>query len=151
MPSIRTSRTRAPPEGYEDIADMLDEYERKMREAEAASHEGKRKTESVWPILQLAHMRTRYVFDLYYKREAISRELYDWLIKERYADAKCVLFPIFFFFRCHAEQDGLLTLVCVYGMGSLSMHGAQLDGEVEAPGVREAVLCALHPSTGQQL
>lgn len=94
MPSIRTSRTRAPPEGFEDIADILDEYEGQMREAEAASHEGKRRTESVWPILQLAHKRTRYIYDLYYKREAISRELYDWLIKERYADAKYVCWGV---------------------------------------------------------
>lgn len=33
----------------------------------------------------LAH---RYIYDLYYKREAITRELYDWLLKEEYADAK---------------------------------------------------------------
>jgi bud site selection protein 31 len=30
------------------------------------------------------------VYELYYKREAISRELYDWLLKEGYGDAKCV-------------------------------------------------------------
>lgn len=30
----------------------------------------------------------RYIYDLYYKREAISRELYDWLLREEYADAK---------------------------------------------------------------
>jgi bud site selection protein 31 len=30
----------------------------------------------------------RYIYDLYYKREAISKELYDWLLKEDYADAK---------------------------------------------------------------
>ena len=30
----------------------------------------------------------RYIYDLYYKREAISKELYDWLLKQEYADAK---------------------------------------------------------------
>ena len=40
------------------------------------------------PIMRIAHARSRYIYDLYYKREAISRELYDWLLKEKYADAK---------------------------------------------------------------
>jgi len=41
--------------------------------------------------MRISHARSRYVYELYYKREAISRELYDWLLKEGYADAKYVL------------------------------------------------------------
>lgn len=40
--------------------------------------------------MRISHARSRYVYELYYKREAISRELYDWLLKEGYADAKYV-------------------------------------------------------------
>jgi hypothetical protein len=40
------------------------------------------------PIMRLSHARSRYIYDLYYKRELITRELYDWLIKQGYADAK---------------------------------------------------------------
>jgi bud site selection protein 31 len=61
-----------------------------MRDAENESHEGKRKAESLWPIMRISHARSRYIYELYYKREAISRELYDWLLKEGYADAKFV-------------------------------------------------------------
>ncbi|POV96163.1 hypothetical protein PSTT_15802 [Puccinia striiformis] len=32
MPKIRTNRTKPPPEGFEDIEGVLDEYERKMRD-----------------------------------------------------------------------------------------------------------------------
>ena len=60
-----------------------------MRDAENESHEGKRKSESLWPIMRISHTRSRYIYELYYKREAISKELYDWLLKEGYADAKC--------------------------------------------------------------
>jgi len=108
MPKIRTSRTKQPPEGFEDIesvslccarltplaadtkrqVQILDDYAKKMRDAENESHEGKRRTEALWPIMRISHGRSRYVYDLYYKREAISRELYDWLLKEGYADAK---------------------------------------------------------------
>lgn len=64
-----------------------------MRDAENESHEGKRKAEALWPIMRISHTRSRYVYELYYKREAISKELYDWLLKEGYADAKCVFCP----------------------------------------------------------
>lgn len=40
------------------------------------------------PIMRITHARSRYIYDLYYKRELISRELYDWLLKQGYADAK---------------------------------------------------------------
>lgn len=41
--------------------------------AETEPHEGKRKVESLWPIFRLHHQRSRYIFDLFYKRKAISR------------------------------------------------------------------------------
>jgi hypothetical protein len=68
---------------------ILEEYAKKMRDAENETHEGKRKAESLWPIMRISHTRSRYIYELYYKREAISKELYDWLLKEGYADAKC--------------------------------------------------------------
>lgn len=45
-----------------------------------------RESESLWPVIDLtvmriSHARSRYVYELYYKHEAISRELYDWLLK----------------------------------------------------------------------
>jgi bud site selection protein 31 len=86
-----------------------------MRDAENETHEGKRKTESLWPIMRISHTRSRYIYELYYKREAISKELYDWLLKEGYADAKCVIFPHIVFatrsdiakFDCQVEESGL--------------------------------------------
>jgi len=50
MPKIRTNRTKPPPEGYEDIADILEDYAKKMRDAENDTHEGKRKAEGVWYV-----------------------------------------------------------------------------------------------------
>ena len=79
-----------------------------MRDAENESHEGKRKAESLWPIMRISHARSRYVYELYYKREAISRELYDWLLKEGYADAKYVL-KFFFLFLLLTVLDSLLA------------------------------------------
>lgn len=58
--------------------------------AEAESHEGKRKAQSLWPIFRLHHQRSRYVYDMFYKKKAISRELYEWCIDEGYADAALI-------------------------------------------------------------
>lgn len=92
MPKVRTVRNRArqPPEGWDLIESTIEELDAKMREAETESHEGKRKTESLWPIFKIHHQRSRYIFDLFYKRKAISRELYDYCIKNRIADAALI-------------------------------------------------------------
>jgi bud site selection protein 31 len=114
MPPIRTSRNRKPPPaGFDDIEDTLLEFSNKMKDAENASHEGKKKYEVLWPIFQISHQRTscpslrhqeirlywllpllltgsRYIYDLYYEKEAISKELYDFLLKNKYADANLI-------------------------------------------------------------
>jgi hypothetical protein len=33
---------------------------------------------------------SRYIYDLYYEKEAISKTLYDWLLKNNYADAMLI-------------------------------------------------------------
>lgn len=58
MPPIRSARTRkAPPDGFDDIEDTLLEFSNKMKDAENASHEGKKRHEVLWPIFQISHQR----------------------------------------------------------------------------------------------
>lgn len=60
--------------------------------AETEPHEGKRKVESLWPIFRLHYQRSRYIFDLFYKRKAISRGmLYDLVefIRQLVSHASC--------------------------------------------------------------
>jgi bud site selection protein 31 len=92
MPPVRTARAsrKAPPEGFDDIEDTLLEFQTKMKDAENASHEGKKKYEMTWPIFQITHQRSRYIYDLYYEKEAISKQLYDYLLKNGYADAMLI-------------------------------------------------------------
>jgi hypothetical protein len=33
---------------------------------------------------------SRYIYDLYYEKEAISKQLYDWLLKNGYGDANLI-------------------------------------------------------------
>lgn len=92
MPKVRTVRNKArkPPEGWDLIEPTIEELDAKMREAETESHEGKRRAEALWPIFKIHHQRSRYIYDLFYKRKAISRELYDYCIKNRIADAALI-------------------------------------------------------------
>mmetsp|Transcript_22630 Transcript_22630/g.27318 ORF Transcript_22630/g.27318 Transcript_22630/m.27318 type:complete len:165 (-) Transcript_22630:518-1012(-) len=89
MPKIRTGRTKYP-EGWELIEPTLKALDTKMRDAEGESHEGKRKCESLWPIFRLAHQRSRYIYDLYYRRKKISRELYEFCLNEGWADKNLI-------------------------------------------------------------
>ena len=88
MPKVRRSRKKPPPEGWELIEPTLEELEQKMREAETDSHEGKRKVEALWPIFKIHHQKSRYIYDLFYQRKAISRELYDFCVKHLHSVSK---------------------------------------------------------------
>ena len=58
MPPVRTSRMRKPPPtGFDDIEDTLLEFSNKMKDAENATHEGKKRHEVMWPIFQISHQR----------------------------------------------------------------------------------------------
>lgn len=109
MPKVRRSR-KQPPEGWELIEPTLEELEQKMREgnyiliicdyisvnnyylftAETESHEGKRIQEALWPIFKIHHQKSRYIYDLFYRRKAISRELYDYCLNENIADKNLI-------------------------------------------------------------
>ena len=58
--------------------------------AENEPHEGKRKAETAWPIFRIHHQRSRYIFDLFYRKHEISRELYEFCLREKYADPNLV-------------------------------------------------------------
>jgi len=89
MPKVKTSKTKFP-DGWELINPTLEEFSKKMKDAETDPHEGKRKVESVWPIFRIHHQRSRYIFELFYRKKAISRELYEFCLREGYADANLI-------------------------------------------------------------
>eukprot|EP01054_Gregarina_sp_Poly1_P008593 Gregarina_sp_Poly_1__8592@NODE_50_length_17596_cov_118_903303_g43_i0_p9_GENE_NODE_50_length_17596_cov_118_903303_g43_i0NODE_50_length_17596_cov_118_903303_g43_i0_p9_ORF_typecomplete_len185_score26_51G10/PF01125_17/1_8e68_NODE_50_length_17596_cov_118_903303_g43_i01144812002 len=87
MPKVRTlDKKRRPPAGWELMESTLEELNARMREAEREPHEGKRKCEALWPIFRIHHQRSRYVYDMYFKKKAISKELYEWCLREGHAD-----------------------------------------------------------------
>ncbi|EFA77409.1 putative RNA splicing factor [Heterostelium album PN500] len=95
MPKIKTKRKKYP-EGWEELEPKLDEFQQQMREdeitisAENEPHEGKRKVEVLWPIFRIHHQRSRYIYELFYKKDGISRELYEFCLNEGYADKNLI-------------------------------------------------------------
>jgi hypothetical protein len=57
---------------------------------ETASHEGKRKAELTWPVFRIHHQRSRYIYDLFYRKKTISKELFEFCLDQGYADAALV-------------------------------------------------------------
>jgi bud site selection protein 31 len=53
-------------------------------------HEGLRKTESQWPIHQINWQKSRYIYDLYYTYNRISKEVYDYCITNKIVDAALI-------------------------------------------------------------
>lgn len=58
--------------------------------AENETHEGKRKCEALWPIFKISHQKSRYIYDLFYRRKAISRELFDFCLDQGHADKNLI-------------------------------------------------------------
>jgi bud site selection protein 31 len=91
MPAIRhSSKRKAPPEGFSDIETDLLIFSNKMKDAENARSDNVPRHAVMWPIFQISHQRSRYVYELYYEKEGISKELYEWLLKNGYADAQLI-------------------------------------------------------------
>lgn len=90
MPKIRTLKTKKAPEGFEAILPVLDEFAKQMKDAENSPLDAQRKTETYWKITQIHHQRSRYIYNLFYAKKEISRELYDFLLAEKYADANLI-------------------------------------------------------------
>ena len=83
-------KVRTPPPGFEYVEPILTAMDTELREQVNAPHEGLRKTESQWPVHQINWQRSRYIYDLYYTYEKISREVYDYCVNNKLVDAALI-------------------------------------------------------------
>lgn len=91
MAKISSSkRNKQPPEGYSKIEPTLTKLLVKSREAQTKSIKTENKNQSLWPIIQINHQINRYIYSLYYDRELISQELYNWLLQQKYANKNLI-------------------------------------------------------------
>jgi len=116
--SRRWGRQKKAPKGYDYIKPVLDALDSEMREAVNAPHEGMRKDEALWPIHQINWQRSRYIYDMYYKYKKISRELYEWCLREKICDkglaAKWYRFVLFFSPRTRPAASFCCCCCCCF-------------------------------------
>ncbi|KAL6780483.1 hypothetical protein ACKKBF_B12970 [Auxenochlorella protothecoides x Auxenochlorella symbiontica] len=86
----RRLKNNRPPEGWELIQEVIEDFEQQMKEAVNDEHEGKRKNETSWKIHRIHWEKNRFIYDLMYVRKVMSRELYDWLVREKMADGPLI-------------------------------------------------------------
>jgi bud site selection protein 31 len=79
-------KIKQPPPGFEYVEPTLTALDNELREMVNAPHEGLRKTESQWPVHQISWQRSRYIYDLYYTYNKISREVYDYCVANKIVD-----------------------------------------------------------------
>lgn len=82
----RWNKKRAPPPGFEIIEATLEALEHELRDKIKETNEKKRKTESMWPVHQIGWQKSRYVYDMFYTYNRISRQVYDYCLKQKLVD-----------------------------------------------------------------
>eukprot|EP00803_Ostreobium_quekettii_P009832 evm.model.scf_1839.2 EVM.evm.TU.scf_1839.2 scf_1839:3440-5765(-) len=86
----RRLKNKKPPEGWELIEDVIEDFEQQMTEAVNEEHEGKRKAELTYKIHRIHWEKNRFIYDLMYQRKVMSRELFDYLCREKVADGPLI-------------------------------------------------------------
>lgn len=86
----RAGRNDKPPEGYSKIEPTLNKLLAKLKDAQSASIKTENKKQALWPVFRLNHQISRYIYTMYYDRKVISKELYEWLLKQKYCNANLI-------------------------------------------------------------
>ncbi|GMF11426.1 unnamed protein product [Phytophthora lilii] len=84
------SKKNRAPAGYDYIRPVMEALERELREKMNEPHEGKRHCEALWPVHQINWQRSRYVYDMFHKYRRISREVYDYCVRQKLVDANLI-------------------------------------------------------------
>jgi bud site selection protein 31 len=86
----RWNKKRSPPPGFDAVEPILEALEHELRDKIKETNEKKRKTESMWPVHQIGWQKSRYIYDMFYTYGRISREVYDYCIKQKLVDAALI-------------------------------------------------------------
>jgi bud site selection protein 31 len=81
---------KAPPPGFEIIQPILEILDNELRDKVKESNLGKRNTESIWPVHQINWQKSRYVYDMYYTYNRISKKVYEYCVKQKIVDGALI-------------------------------------------------------------
>jgi bud site selection protein 31 len=84
------TKKRPPPPGFEDVEPVLEALENELRDKVKDRDAKKRKTEAMWPVHQINWQKSRYIYDMYYTHNRISRQVYQYCIDQKLIDAALI-------------------------------------------------------------
>lgn len=140
-------RIKNAPSDFKKVAPTLFEFERRLDEVqkEKVSKLSSKSQEKIWKIIQVHHERSLYVYRLYYKRKIISRELYDFLIKNKFADKHLIAkwrkqgYEKLCCLRCIQKDESTHGTTCI-----CRVPRAQLEAEAEKKGTQVTFKQCVH-------
>ncbi|KAH8068790.1 hypothetical protein JL721_6357 [Aureococcus anophagefferens] len=68
----------------------LEVLENELRDKINEPHEGKRRTESIWPVHQINWQRSRYVYDMHYKYGKVDKKVLDYCVRNKIVDGSLI-------------------------------------------------------------
>jgi bud site selection protein 31 len=86
----RWHKKKKPPPGFDVVEPTLEALEHELRDKIKETNEKKRKTESMWPVHQISWQKSRYIYDLYYTYNRISKQVYNYCIQQKLIDAALI-------------------------------------------------------------
>lgn len=87
---MKKKRETVTPEGYELVRPTLEKLRARLKDAQRASLKTESKHSSLWPILQLHRQISRYVYQMYYERKMILKQVYGFLLAQKDVDANLI-------------------------------------------------------------
>ena len=78
------------PAGFEYLEQTFEVLENELRDKINEPHEGKRRTESIWPVHQINWQRSRYVYDMHYKYGKVDKKVLDYCVRNKIVDGSLI-------------------------------------------------------------
>lgn len=87
---VRRRNQIQPPDGWEKVRDMVLDLNQKMRDVESTDNtEGSTKSQ-IWEVMRANWKRSRPIYEMRWKTNEISNDLYEWILKNEYADRELI-------------------------------------------------------------
>ena len=90
LPTKWNQKRKKPPVGFDYVEPILEVLENELRDKVKESNMNQRKIESLWPIHQINWQKSRYIYDMYYTHQRISRDVYQYCIDQKLVDAALI-------------------------------------------------------------
>ena len=90
LPTKWNQKRKKPPVGFDYVEPVLEVLENELRDKVKESNMNQRKIECLWPIHQINWQKSRYIYDMYYTYQRISRDVYQYCLDQKLVDAALI-------------------------------------------------------------